>query len=182
MLFRSDVFRRAREASPAIIFLDEIDALAPARGNDNNGVSDRVVAALLTELDGVEDLKNVVVIGATNRPDLVDPALLRPGRLGRMVFVAPPDALARTEILQGAASKVPFVADVDWVKLGEDTQGFSAADCSALIQEAALAAMRADLEAAVVTTEHLESALKTIRPSLDEDSVAHLKEYAESRA
>ena len=97
-----ELFRRAREAAPTLVFLDEVDALAPIRGQaTDGGTTDRVVAALLTELDGVEDLRNVVVIGATNRPDLIDPALLRPGRLERLVYVPPPDAEARAAILQG---------------------------------------------------------------------------------
>ncbi|OOL26658.1 ATPase, partial [Rhodococcus rhodochrous] len=91
-----ELFQRARNSAPALVFLDEIDALAPRRGqSSDSGVTDRVVAALLTELDGVEPLRDVVVLGATNRPDLIDPALLRPGRLERLVFVPPPDAEAR---------------------------------------------------------------------------------------
>lgn len=176
-----DVFRRAREASPSIIFLDEIDALAPSRGNDDNGVNDRVVASLLTELDGVEGLRNVVVIGATNRPDLVDPALLRPGRLGKMVFVPPPDAQARAEILEGAAKDVPFDSGIDWNEIAALAENFSAADCAALVQEAALTAMRENLDASTVTRAHLDRALSTVRPSLDEISVERLKAYAESR-
>ncbi len=96
-----DLFRRARDSAPSLVFLDEIDALAPRRGQSfDSGVTDRVVAALLTELDGIEPLRNVVVLGATNRPDLIDPALLRPGRLEKLVFVEPPDADARRDILQ----------------------------------------------------------------------------------
>jgi hypothetical protein len=103
-----ELFRRARESSPAIVFLDEVDALAPVRGQSTDGgTTDRVVASLLTELDGVEDLRDVVVIGATNRPDLVDPAMLRPGRLERLVFVPPPDAEARAAVLRSAAKGVP---------------------------------------------------------------------------
>ena len=101
-----ELFRRAREAAPTLVFLDEVDALAPVRGQaTDGGTTDRVVAALLTELDGVEALRNVVVVGATNRPDLVDPALLRPGRLERLVYVPPPDADARAEILRAAARR-----------------------------------------------------------------------------
>ena len=106
-----ELFRRAREAAPTLVFLDEVDALAPVRGQaTDGGTTDRVVAALLTELDGVEALRNVVVVGATNRPDLVDPALLRPGRLERLVYVPPPDGPARAEILRAAARTVPLAA------------------------------------------------------------------------
>ena len=104
-----ELFRRARESAPALVFLDEVDALAPVRGAGNDGgTTDRVVAALLTELDGVEQLRDVVVVAATNRPDRIDPALLRPGRLERLVFVPPPDAAARTEILRAASRRVPL--------------------------------------------------------------------------
>ena len=104
-----ELFRRARDSAPSLVFLDEIDALAPRRGQSfDSGVTDRVVAALLTELDGIEPLRDVVVLGATNRPDLIDPALLRPGRLEKLVFVEPPDAEARSEILRTAGKSVPL--------------------------------------------------------------------------
>lgn len=128
-----ELFRRARDAAPAIVFLDEVDALAPVRGQStDSGATDRVVASLLTELDGVEELRNVVVLAATNRPDLVDPALLRPGRLGQLVYVPPPDAAARAEILRAAARKVPLAPDVELAAVAAGAEGFSAADCAAL--------------------------------------------------
>ncbi|NES16740.1 MULTISPECIES: AAA family ATPase [Micromonospora] len=162
-----ELFRRAREAAPTLVFLDEVDALAPVRGQaTDGGTADRVVAALLTELDGVEALRNVVVVGATNRPELVDPALLRPGRLERLVYVPPPDGPARGEILRAAARDVPLAADVDLPALGEDLAGFSAADCAALIREAALAAMRESLTATTVTAAHVATARTRVRPSL----------------
>ncbi|WP_229401016.1 AAA family ATPase [Micromonospora okii] len=178
-----ELFRRAREAAPTLVFLDEVDALAPVRGQaSDGGTTDRVVAALLTELDGVESLRNVVVIGATNRPDLVDPALLRPGRLERLVYVPPPDGAARAEILRAAARNVPLADDVDLGALGEGLDGFSAADCAALVREAALAAMRESLTASTVTAAHVETARDRVRPSLDPGQVAWLAAYAEARA
>ncbi|WP_408606785.1 AAA family ATPase [Catenuloplanes japonicus] len=177
-----ELFRRAREAAPTLVFLDEVDALAPVRGQSSDGgTTDRVVAALLTELDGVESLRNVVVIGATNRPDLVDPALLRPGRLERVVYVPPPDGEARTAILRAASKPVPLADDVDLAELGQELEDFSAADCAALIREAALAAMRESLDATSVTAAHVATARKRVRPSLDPAQVAHLAAYAESR-
>ncbi|MFF5215225.1 AAA family ATPase [Micromonospora sp. NPDC000442] len=178
-----ELFRRAREAAPTLVFLDEVDALAPVRGQaTDGGTTDRVVAALLTELDGVEALRNVVVIGATNRPDLVDPALLRPGRLERLVYVPPPDAEARTEILRAASRNVPLAEGVDLPALGTELDGFSAADCAALIREAALAAMRESLTASTVTAEHVATARSRVRPSLDPAQVAWLAAYAEQRS
>ncbi|MBA3488024.1 MAG: AAA family ATPase [Longispora sp.] len=178
-----ELFARASEAAPSVIFLDELDALAPRRGQSTDGgTTDRVVAALLTELDGVESLRNVVVIGATNRPDLIDPALLRPGRLERLVFVPPPDTEARAAILRASAKGIPLSADVDLEVLGQDLDGFSSADCAALLREAALAAMRESLEATAVTAEHVAEARKRVRPSLDPAQVAALAAFAESRA
>ena len=178
-----ELFRRARESAPAIVFLDEVDALAPVRGQSSDGgTTDRVVAALLTELDGVESLRDVVVIGATNRPDLIDPAMLRPGRLERLVFAPPPDAEARALILRAAAKGVPFEDGVDLAAFGERTDGFSAADCTALVREAALTAMRESMSATTVTAAHLEHALTRVRPSLDPAQVAALASYAERRA
>ncbi|MFV2019599.1 AAA family ATPase [Micromonospora sp. LOL_023] len=178
-----ELFRRAREAAPTLVFLDEVDALAPVRGQaSDGGTTDRVVAALLTELDGVEALRNVVVIGATNRPDLIDPALLRPGRLERLVYVPPPDGEARVAILKAASKSVPLAEEVDLVELGESLDGFSAADCAALIREAALAAMRESLEASSVTAAHVASARDRIRPSLDPAQVAWLAAYADQQS
>lgn len=178
-----ELFRRAREAAPTLIFLDEVDALAPTRGQSTDGgTTDRVVAALLTELDGVEQLRDVVVIGATNRPDLVDPALLRPGRLERLVYVPPPDADARTAILKAAVKHVPLDPTVDLAELGRRTEGFSAADCAALVREAALTAMRESMTATTVTAAHMATALTTVRPSLDPSQVASLAAYADRRA
>ncbi|AVT36434.1 AAA family ATPase [Plantactinospora sp. BB1] len=177
-----ELFRRAREAAPTLVFLDEVDALAPVRGQaTDGGTTDRVVAALLTELDGVETLRNVVVVGATNRPDLVDPALLRPGRLERLVYVPPPDAAARAEILRAAARSVPLAEEVELAALAEELDGFSAADCAALVREAALAAMRESLEASTVHAGHVATARSRVRPSLDPGQVAWLAAYAAQR-
>ncbi|GIE90421.1 AAA family ATPase [Actinoplanes regularis] len=178
-----ELFRRAREAAPTLVFLDEVDALAPARGQGTDGgVTDRVVAALLTELDGVEDLRNVVVIGATNRPDLIDPALLRPGRLERLIYVPPPDGPARTAILRASSRAVPLDDAIDLDVLGAELEGFSAADCAALIRESALAAMRDSLDASTVTAANVDAARERVRPSLDADQVAWLEAYARSRS
>ncbi len=178
-----ELFSRARESAPSLIFLDEVDALAPRRGQSgDSGVGDRVVAALLTELDGVEPLSDVVVLGATNRPDLIDPALLRPGRLERLVFVPPPDADARHDILVTAGRGVPLAEEIDLKQVAAELDGYSAADCSALLREAALAAMRRDIDAATVTATDLASARATVRPSLDAEQVADLQAYADRRA
>ncbi|KUI36372.1 ATPase [Mycobacterium sp. IS-1496] len=177
-----ELFRRARDSAPSLVFLDEIDALAPRRGQSfDSGVTDRVVASLLTELDGIEPMRNVVVLGATNRPDLIDPALLRPGRLERLVFVEPPDAEARREILRTAGKSVPLADDVDLDALAEGLDGYSAADCVALLREAALTAMRRSIDAADVTAAGAVAARQTVRPSLDPVQVDTLRAFAEGR-
>jgi len=177
-----ELFRRARDSAPSLIFLDEIDALAPRRGQSfDSGVTDRVVAALLTELDGIEPLRDVVVLGATNRPDLIDPALLRPGRLEKLVFVEPPDAEARRDILKSAAKSVPLSDDVDLDELAGELDGYSAADCVALLREAALTAMRRSIDAADVTMADVEKARATVKPSLDPIQVQSLREFAAGR-
>jgi transitional endoplasmic reticulum ATPase len=177
-----ELFRRARQAAPSLVFLDEIDALAPVRGQSTDGgTTDRVVAALLTELDGVESLRDVVVVGATNRPELIDPALLRPGRLERLVYVPPPDGEARTAILRASSKRVPLSSDVDLSALGADLDGYSSADCAALIREAALTAMRESMATAEVTGAHLRKARDRVRPSLDPAQIADLAGYAKRR-
>ncbi|MCV7217372.1 AAA family ATPase [Mycobacterium crocinum] len=177
-----ELFQRARDSAPSLVFLDEIDALAPRRGQSfDSGVTDRVVAALLTELDGIEPLRDVVVLGATNRPDLIDPALLRPGRLEKLVFVEPPDADARREILRTAGKSVPLSPEVDLDALAADLDGYSAADCVALLREAALTAMRRSIDAADVTADDVAKARETVRPSLDAAQVESLRAFAAGR-
>ncbi|HLU28519.1 MAG TPA: AAA family ATPase [Glycomyces sp.] len=177
-----ELFRRARQASPTLMFFDELDALAPVRGGGTDGgTADRVVAALLTELDGAESLRDVVVVGATNRPDMIDPALLRPGRLERLVYVPPPDAGGRADILRANAKNVPFADDVDLDEIADELWLYSAADCAALVREAALTAMRESLEASVVTAAHVEQAIERVRPSLDPKQLEYLENYANER-
>ena len=181
-----ELFRRARDSAPSLVFLDEIDAMTPRRGQSfDSGVTDRVVAALLTELDGIEPLRDVVVLGATNRPDLIDPALLRPGRLEKLVFVEPPDAEARAQILRTAGKSVPLATDgadaVDLDALAAELDGYSAADCVALLREAALTAMRRSIDAADVTAADVAAAREAVRPSLDAAQVASLRAFADAR-
>ncbi|HEX3706952.1 MAG TPA: ATP-binding protein [Mycobacteriales bacterium] len=175
------LFARAKGAAPSLVFLDEIDALAPVRGGSSgdDGVGDRVVAALLTELDGIDELRGVVVVAATNRPDMVDPALLRPGRLERLLFVPPPDEKARAAIFTSAAAHTPLDNGVDLAALADRTDGYSGADCTAVIRQAALAAMRRSMDAPCVTSADVEAALSVVHPSLDPAQVAKLRDFAD---
>jgi len=165
-----EIFRKARTVAPAIIFLDEIDSIAPARGSrTDSGVTDRIVNQLLTEMDGIKPLRGVVVIAATNRPDLIDPALLRPGRFDRVIKVPPPDRRARLEILRIHTRRVPLAPDVDLEKLADMTNGYTGADLEALVREAVMLALREKLEAREVIMKYFLEALKIVKPSLSED-------------
>ncbi|XP_056254795.1 peroxisome biogenesis factor 1 isoform X3 [Seriola aureovittata] len=140
-----DVFQRAQAAKPCILFFDEFDSLAPRRGHDSTGVTDRVVNQLLTQLDGVEGLQGVYVLAATSRPDLIDPALLRPGRLDKSLYCPPPDLESRVEILKALSTGVPLAADVDLEQLAAATEQFTGADLKALLYNAQLEAVHNSL-------------------------------------
>jgi transitional endoplasmic reticulum ATPase len=152
-----EVFSRARAVAPAILFFDEIDALAPVRGNSTNSVTDSVVAALLTEMDGVSERGDVFVIGATNRKDLVDSALLRPGRLETHLYLGLPAPASRRAFFD--ISDVPFADDVDIEEVIAATEGLSFADLSGLLREAALQALRRDSSAIEVTKPDVTAAI-----------------------
>ena len=166
-------FRRARQVAPAIIFFDEIDAIAPARGfrHDTSGVTDRIVNQLLTEMDGIEPLRNVVVIAATNRPDILDPALLRPGRFDRLIYVPPPDYKARLEIFKVHTKNMPLADDVDLAELAKKTEGYTGADIAAVCREAAMIALREELKVRPVEMRHFLKALEIVPPSLSKEDI-----------
>ncbi|RZF47097.1 hypothetical protein LSTR_LSTR005175 [Laodelphax striatellus] len=160
-------FKRARSVAPSVVFFDEIDALAGERGEGGSGgarVQERVLAQLLTELDGVEPLGNVAVIAATNRPDRIDKALLRPGRLDRLVYVPLPDLQTRKQILELQFRKTPISEDVNVDELSSLTDGYSGAEVVAVCQEAALSALEEDTSAAQVSWSHFQRALTLITP------------------
>ncbi|ODQ56345.1 AAA-domain-containing protein, partial [Saitoella complicata NRRL Y-17804] len=156
-----EVFRKARAASPSIIFFDEIDAIASSRGG-SEGSSDRVLAALLNELDGIEALVNVTILAATNRPDVIDAALMRPGRLDRIIYVAPPDLDARKQILQIQISKMSVAGDISIEELADATDGCSGAEIAALCQRAGLKAMEDNIDAERVEKRHFDGAVRSL--------------------
>ncbi|QLH74863.1 MAG: CDC48 family AAA ATPase [Methanomassiliicoccales archaeon] len=138
-----ETFRKARQAAPCIIFMDEIDSIAPVRGGSSDShVTERVISQLLTEMDGLESLHNVVIIAATNRPDMIDPALLRPGRFDRLVSVGVPDLAARKDILRVHTRKRPLDPGVDLNELAEKMDGYTGADIAAVVNEAVMMAIR----------------------------------------
>ena len=173
------IFRRARQVAPAIVFFDEIDSIAPARGfrHDTSGVTDRIVNQLLTEMDGIERLRNVVVIGATNRPDILDPALLRPGRFDKIIYVPPPDANARLEILKIHTRYMPLAEDVDLYDIAQRTEGYSGADLEALVREAAMRALKEDINLTRVYMRHFLQAMEYVKPSITPNIVKLYEEW-----
>ncbi len=174
-----DVFRKARQVSPSIIFFDEIDAIAPRRGLEvGTRVTEQVVSQILTEMSGLEELGDVVVIAATNRPDILDPALLRPGRFDQLVFVPPPDREARVEIFKVHTRKMPL-KDVDLEKLADSTEGYSGADIEAVCREAAMNALRRNIKAKEVTQKDFEKALEKVKPSIPPGLVERYKKLSQ---
>jgi AAA family ATPase len=183
-----DVFRRARAAAPAIIFFDELDSIGTARsggsggggGGEGNAVADRVLSQLLIELDGVVALKQVTVIAATNRPDMLDAALLRPGRIDRSLYVAPPDAESAADIYSVCMRKMAVAADVDATSLGARSVGMSGAEVAAVCREAALRAMADDVAAPAVAACHFDAAIAHVRqrPSITPAMLAYYERFA----
>ncbi|MBA4750793.1 MAG: CDC48 family AAA ATPase [Sphingopyxis sp.] len=165
------LFARARAVAPTIIFIDELDSLVPARGSGASGepqVTERVVNTILAEMDGIEEMQSVVVIGATNRPNLIDPALLRPGRLDELIYVAVPNKEGRRRILEIQTSKMPLEKDVDLAVLADKSDRFTGADLEDLTRRAGLAALKRSLDSKTVTMEDFEAALKDTRASVTE--------------
>ena len=168
-----EVFRKAKQVAPCIVFLDELDSLAPPRGGGGDSrASDRLVDQLLTSMDGLENMEGVVVIGATNRPEIVDPALLRPGRFDRLLLVEAPDLAARQAILEIHTADMPL-GKVKLDYFAKETDGYTGADLDGLVREAAMLALREDPEADEVTQAHFLAALEKVSPSVTEDTVKY---------
>jgi transitional endoplasmic reticulum ATPase len=163
-----EVFRKARMASPTVIFFDEFDSLVPGRGMGyaDSGVTERVISQLLTEMDGLVSLEDVVIIAATNRPDMVDPAILRPGRFDRLIYVPEPDKESRLEIFKIYTKNMPLAKDMDLSVLVTMSKNYSGADIEALCREAGLNAMRGDMNAKEVTADDFKKAIDKIGPSI----------------
>ncbi|UCD07536.1 MAG: CDC48 family AAA ATPase [Candidatus Aenigmatarchaeota archaeon] len=167
-----EIFKRAKQVAPTIIFFDEIDSIAPRRGLEvGTRVMENVVSMILTEMSGLEELHNVVVIAATNRPDILDPAFLRPGRFDRQILVPAPDEKARLEILKIHTTKMPVTRDVNLKKLAKQTDGYSGADLEALVRESGLFALRTDFKAKSVTKKNFSEAAKKIQPTITPEMV-----------
>lgn len=174
-----EVFRKARMAAPAIIFFDEIDSLVPRRGAgfSDSGASERVISQLLTEMDGMVSLEDIVIIAATNRPDIVDPAILRPGRFDRLIYVPEPDEKSRVQIFKLYTKDMPLAKNVDTASLAALAKNHSGADISALCREAGMFALKKDINAKEVTLSDFEEARKRVGPSVTPDMEKWYKSF-----
>ena len=176
-----EIFRKARQTAPTILFFDEIDALVPRRSSGSDSkVNERIVNQMLTEMDGLESLNDVVIIGATNRPDIVDPALLRQGRFDRIILTTVPDIESRKNIFKIYLNKMTIAEDVQMNKLADKTKGYVGSDIQGVCREAAMIALRENISAKEVRMSHFLTALSAVRPSVDketEDAYKKLENY-----
>jgi transitional endoplasmic reticulum ATPase len=206
-----DVFDKARAAAPCVMFFDELDSIAKARGGssgDAGGAGDRVLNQILTEMDGMNTKKNVFIIGATNRPDQIDTALLRPGRLDQLIYIPLPDEPSRLSILKAALKKSPVAPEVDLAFLAKNTHGYSGADLTEICQRAAKLAIRESIDAdmrkarekkakeesgmdemeedeeedpvPMITKEHFEEAMKYARRSVSDQDIRRYEMFAQN--
>ncbi|MFQ3307903.1 MAG: transitional endoplasmic reticulum ATPase [Candidatus Nanohaloarchaea archaeon] len=167
-----EIFKKARQVAPCILFIDEIDSIAPRRGSrgSDSGVGDRVVNQLLTELDGIESLEGVTVIAATNRPDMIDPAIMRPGRIDRTMEVEIPDFEARKKIFEVHTEDMPLADDVDLEELAEKAKNYVGSDIESICREAGMIALRRNPDTEEVTMEDFEESIKGVKPTATEDN------------
>jgi len=171
-----ELFKKAKQVAPTIVFLDELDAIAPRRGAyAGSHVTESVVNQILTSIDGLESMEGVVILGATNRPDILDTSLLRPGRFDRLLFIPAPDFNARLEIFKIHTKGMPLSKDVSLKELAEKTEGFSGADAEGLCRESAMLALRENIKTKEVKKKHFEKAMGSIRASITEDVIKYYK-------
>jgi len=203
-----EVFDKARSASPCVLFFDELDSIAKSRGSsagDAGGAADRVINQILTEMDGMTSKKNVFIIGATNRPDIIDPAILRPGRLDQLIYIPLPDLGSRLAILKACLRKSPVAKDVDLQFIAQNTHGFSGADLTEICQRTAKIAIRQSIEAEIqkqkkreedgaamdveeedvdpvpeITRAHFEESMKYARRSVSDNDIRKYEMFAQT--
>jgi len=174
-----ELFKKAKQVAPSIVFLDEIDAIAPRRGAySGSHVTESVVNQILTSIDGLESMEGVIIIGATNRPDILDTSLLRPGRFDRLLLVPAPDFEARKEIFKIHTKNMPLDKDISLTDLSHETEGFTGADIEGLCREAAMLSLRNNIKSKIVKMENFEKAMYSIRPSITESVINYYKEIS----
>ena len=175
-----ELFKKAKQVAPTIVFLDEIDSIAPRRGSySGSHVTESVVNQILTSMDGLESMEGVVIIGATNRPDILDPGLLRPGRFDRLLLIPAPDKKSRIEIFKIHTKGMPLTKDVSLERLADKCEGFSGADINGVCREAAMLALRDDIKAKEINKKHFEKAMSGFRASITDDIIKYYKKVTE---
>ncbi len=188
-----ETFRKAKQAAPTVVFFDEIDSIAPQRNAvSDTHVSERVVSQILTELDGIEELKDVIIVAATNRPDMVDPALLRPGRFDRLIYIRPPDKASREKIFEIHLKDKPLAEDVSFIELAEKTEGYVGADIEGICREAAMLALREVICSGIsrkelmeragnlkITKKHFGQAVRRVKPTTSRETLGIYEQSAE---
>lgn len=173
-----ELFRKARLSAPCVIFFDEVDSIAGSRSDQKSDVTNRVLNQLLIEMDGFSSKKNIIVLAATNRPDIIDKALTRPGRLGRSVYISPPDFEARKEIFRVTTQKkMPLGSDVDLKELAKNSEAFSGADIASVCQKAGLNALSRDIHASSISLEDFNAAFKSIKPSITPEMLSKYQAF-----
>jgi len=172
------IFKKAKQVAPCIIFFDEIDSIAPKRGiYGGSHVTETVVNQILAEMDGIEKLEKVIVLGATNRPDIIDPALLRPGRFDRFIYIKMPDKEQRKKIFNIHTKKMPLDKDVKIDELAEKTEGYSGADIASICREAGMIALREDINAKKVKMKHFKKAMEKVKKSISDKELKDFERY-----
>ena len=172
-----DVFKKARMSSPSIIFFDEIDAMASARNNESSGVEDKVLCQLLNEMDGIEGRGKVILFGATNRPDILDKALIRPGRFDRLIYIPPPDQISREEIFKICFSKMKVDKDVDFHMLAEKTPMFSGADISKVAREAGMLAIADNINCEFIDKKFIMQSIESTKPIINKEMIDYFENF-----
>jgi transitional endoplasmic reticulum ATPase len=174
-----ELFKKAKQVAPTIVFLDELDAIAPRRGAyAGSHVTESVVNQLLTSIDGLESMEGVAILGATNRPDILDTSLLRPGRFDRLLLIPSPDFDSRLEIFKIHAKDMSLSKDISLDNLAKKTDGFSGADIEGLCREAAMLALRENINIKEVKNKHFEKAMESIRASITDDVLKYYQNVA----
>jgi transitional endoplasmic reticulum ATPase len=176
-----EMFRKARMAAPCVLFIDEIESIARSRGsNDASVIHEDIINTILVEMDGLRSLKNVIVIAATNRPDIIDTALMRPGRFDRLMEIVPPDEKARLQIFKICTARMPMDKDVSLKDLAKLTEGYTGADIDNLVREAGMTAIRED--AKKVSARHFELSFKMVVPSIKKEHVESVQKFKAAAA
>ena len=172
-----DIFIKARINSPSIIFFDEIDSIASSRSSESSSVEDKVLCTLLNEMDGIEGRGKVILFGATNRPDVLDKAIVRPGRFDRLIYIPPPDDEGREDILKVVFSKIKVEKDIDWMEISKMMNFFSGADIAKVAREAGIMAIEDDVNVNEIGKKYIIQAIQSVKPVINEEMIKFFEDF-----